>query len=79
MAEGGIQKCLRCCTSGLIDPAVCYAGAIGRRSGRRRCQEMGVMPSARSDNAVAERFFETLEREALNRRHLFNPTPRPGW
>ena len=39
----------------------------------KRCQEMGVMPSMGSvgdayDNAMAESFFATLERELLNRR-----------
>ena len=39
----------------------------------KRCQEMGVMPSMVSvgdayDNAMAERFFATLEREVLQRR-----------
>ena len=39
----------------------------------KRCQEMGVMPSMGSvgdayDNAMAESFFATLEREVLNRR-----------
>jgi putative transposase len=39
----------------------------------RRCQEMGVMPSMGSvgdayDNAMAESFFATLEREVLQRR-----------
>jgi len=40
-----------------------------------RCREMGVMPSMGSvgdayDNAVAESFFATLEREVLNRRRF---------
>ena len=39
----------------------------------KRCREMGVMPSMGSvgdayDNAMAESFFATLERELLNRR-----------
>jgi putative transposase len=39
----------------------------------KRCQEMGVMPSMGSvgdayDNAMAESFFATLEREVLQRR-----------
>ena len=41
----------------------------------KRCQEMGVMPSTGSvgdayDNAMAESFFATLEREMLNRRRF---------
>jgi putative transposase len=41
----------------------------------KRCQEMGVMPSTGSvgdayDNAMAESFFATLEREVLNRRRF---------
>ena len=41
----------------------------------KRCQEMGAMPSMGSvgdafDNAMAESFFATLEREVLNRRRL---------
>lgn len=41
----------------------------------KRCQEMGVMPSMGSvgdayDNAMAESFFATLERELLNRRRF---------
>ena len=41
----------------------------------KRCQEMGVMPSMGSvgdayDNAMAESFFATLEREVLNRRRF---------
>ncbi len=41
----------------------------------KRCQNMGVMPSMGSvgdcyDNAMAESFFATLEREVLNR-HTF--------
>jgi len=41
----------------------------------KRCQEMGVMPSIGSvgdayDNAMAESFFATLEREVLNRRRF---------
>jgi putative transposase len=41
----------------------------------KRCQEMGVMPSTGSvgdayDNAMAESFFATLERELLNRRRF---------
>jgi transposase InsO family protein len=41
----------------------------------KRCQEMGVMPSVGSvgdafDNAMAESFFATLEREVLNRRRF---------
>jgi transposase InsO family protein len=41
----------------------------------KRCQEMGVMPSVGSvgdafDNAMAESFFATLEREVLSRRRF---------
>lgn len=41
----------------------------------KRCQEMNVVPSMGSvgdayDNAMAESFFATLEREVLNRRHF---------
>lgn len=41
----------------------------------KRCQEMNVMPSVGSvgdayDNAMAESFFATLEREVLNRRRF---------
>ena len=41
----------------------------------KRCQEMGVMPSMGSvgdayDNAMAESFFATLERELLNRQRF---------
>ncbi len=41
----------------------------------KRCQEMGVMPSMGSvgdayDNAMAESFFATLEREVLDRRRF---------
>jgi putative transposase len=41
----------------------------------KRCREMGVMPSMGSvgdayDNAMAESFFATLERELLNRRRF---------
>ncbi len=41
----------------------------------KRCQEMNVMPSMGSvgdayDNAMAESFFATLEREVLNRRRF---------
>ena len=41
----------------------------------KRCQEAGVMPSIGSvgdayDNAMAESFFATLERELLNRRRF---------
>lgn len=41
----------------------------------KRCQEMGIMPSMGSagdacDNAMAESFFATLERELLNRRRF---------
>jgi putative transposase len=41
----------------------------------KRCQEAGVMPSVGStgdayDNAMAESFFATLEREVLNRRRF---------
>jgi putative transposase len=41
----------------------------------KRCQEMNVVPSMGSvgdayDNAMAESFFATLEREVLNRRRL---------
>jgi putative transposase len=43
----------------------------------KRCQDMGVMPSMGSvgdayDNAMAESFFATLERELLNRRRFKN-------
>lgn len=45
----------------------------------KRCQEMGVMPSMGSvgdayDNAMAESFFATLERELLNRRRFKTQT-----
>jgi putative transposase len=41
----------------------------------KRCREAGVVPSMGStgdayDNAMAESFFATLEREVLNRRHF---------
>jgi len=41
----------------------------------KRCQEAGIMPSMGTvgdayDNAMAESFFATLEREVLNRRRL---------
>jgi putative transposase len=41
----------------------------------KRCREMGVMPSVGSvgdayDNAMAESFFATIEREVLNRRRF---------
>ncbi len=41
----------------------------------KRCREMGIMPSMGSvgdayDNAMAESFFATLEREVLNRRRF---------
>ena len=41
----------------------------------KRCREAGVMPSMGStgdayDNAMAESFFATLEREVLNRRRF---------
>ena len=41
----------------------------------KRCQEMNVMPSMGSvgdayDNAMAESFFATLEKELLNRRRF---------
>jgi putative transposase len=44
-----------------------------------RCREMGVMPSMGSvgdayDNAMAESFFATLERELLNRRRFKTQT-----
>ena len=44
-----------------------------------RCREMGVMPSMGSvgdayDNAMAESFFATLEREVLSRNRFKNPT-----
>jgi putative transposase len=44
-------------------------------SDRERCQEAGIMPSMGSvgdayDNAMAESFFATLEREVLNRRRF---------
>ena len=45
----------------------------------KRCQEMAVMPSMGSvgdayDNAMAESFFATLEREVLNRRRFKTQT-----
>jgi putative transposase len=45
----------------------------------QRCREMGVMPSMGSvgdayDNAMAESFFATLERELLNRRRFKTQT-----
>ena len=45
----------------------------------KRCREMGVMPSMGSvgdayDNAMAESFFATLERELLNRRRFRTQT-----
>ena len=45
----------------------------------KRCREMRVMPSMGSvgdayDNAMAESFFATLERELLNRRRFKTPT-----
>ena len=45
----------------------------------KRCREMGVMPSTGSvgdayDNAMAESFFATLERELLNRRRFKTQT-----
>jgi putative transposase len=45
----------------------------------KRCREMGVMPSMGSvgdayDNAMAESFFATLERELLNRRRFKTQT-----
>lgn len=45
----------------------------------KRCQEMGVMPSMGAvgdayDNAMAESFFATLEREVLNRRRFKTQT-----
>jgi len=45
----------------------------------KRCQEMDVMPSMGSvgdayDNAMAESFFATLEREVLNRRRFKTQT-----
>jgi hypothetical protein len=41
----------------------------------KRCREAGIMPSMATvgdayDNAMAERFFSTLEREVLSRRRL---------
>jgi putative transposase len=41
----------------------------------KRCQQMGVMPSMGSvgdayDNAMAESFFATLEKELLDRRRF---------
>jgi len=41
----------------------------------KRCQEAGIMPSMGTvgdayDNAMAESFFATLEREVLNRRRF---------
>jgi putative transposase len=44
----------------------------------KRCREMNVMPSMGStgdayDNAMAESFFATLERELLNRRRFKSP------
>jgi transposase InsO family protein len=46
-----------------------------KRSFGKRCQEAGVMPSMGSvgdayDNAMADSFFATLERELLNRRRF---------
>jgi putative transposase len=45
----------------------------------KRCQEAGIMPSMGSvgdayDNAMAESFFATLEREVLNRRRFKSQT-----
>jgi len=45
----------------------------------KRCREMGVMPSVGTvgdayDNAMAESFFATLERELLNRRRFKTQT-----
>ena len=45
----------------------------------KRCQEAGIMPSMGSvgdayDNAMAESFFATLEREALHHRRLRSQT-----
>jgi putative transposase len=45
----------------------------------KRCQEAGIMPSMGSvgdayDNAMAESFFATLERELLNRRNFRSQT-----
>ena len=45
----------------------------------KRCREMGVMPSMGStgdayDNAMAESFFATLDRELLNRRRFKSQT-----
>ena len=45
----------------------------------KRCREAGVMPSMGStgdayDNAMAESFFATLEREVLNRRRFQSQT-----
>ena len=45
----------------------------------KRCREMGIMPSMGSvgdayDNAMAESFFATLERELLNRRRFKTQT-----
>ena len=50
----------------------------------KRCREAGVMPSMGSvgdayDNAMAESFFATLERELLNRRRVQEPRWKPRW
>jgi putative transposase len=47
----------------------------------KRCQEAGIMPSMGTvgdayDNAMAESFFATLEREVLSRRPRSVPRPR---
>jgi transposase InsO family protein len=56
-------------------PGTKLSGEYTSYSFGKRCQEMGVMPSMGSvgdayDNAMAESFFATLERELLNRRAL---------
>ncbi len=50
----------------------------------KRCREEGVMPSMGSvgdayDNAMAESFFATLEREVLESAALQDARPRPAW
>ena len=53
-----------------VEPGQYTSYAFGKR-----CQEMNVMPSMGSvgdayDNAMAESFFATLEKELLNRRRF---------
>ena len=50
----------------------------------KRCREAGVMPSMGStgdayDNAMAESFFATLEREVLNRRRFQSHASISAW